>query len=148
MQEMQIQSWVWSLGREDPLEEGMATHSSILAWRIPWTKGLLHITLVHPNPVPHTAKTALPLTRSVRGGTRAESCDVTLTAAPGLLPMLIHWLENSRPVSHSTVQGASDHVTSGFQLCAASLKGKNPRITSILGHNCLLFYPLITTNTY
>ena len=29
--------WVQSLGREDPLEEGMATHSSILAWRIPWT---------------------------------------------------------------------------------------------------------------
>ena len=29
---------VWSLGRENPLEEGMATHSSILAWRIPWTE--------------------------------------------------------------------------------------------------------------
>ena len=29
--------WVWNLGWEDPLEEGMATHSSILAWRIPWT---------------------------------------------------------------------------------------------------------------
>ena len=28
--------WVWSLGREDPLEEEMATHSSILAWRVPW----------------------------------------------------------------------------------------------------------------
>ena len=27
-----------SLGREDPLEEGMATHSSILAWRMPWTE--------------------------------------------------------------------------------------------------------------
>ena len=27
-----------SLGQEDPLEEGMATHSSILAWRIPWTE--------------------------------------------------------------------------------------------------------------
>ena len=27
---------VWSLGREDPLEEGMVTHSSILAWRMPW----------------------------------------------------------------------------------------------------------------
>ena len=27
-----------SLGQEDPLEKGMATHSSILAWRIPWTK--------------------------------------------------------------------------------------------------------------
>ena len=30
--------WVWSLGWEDPLEKGMATHSSILAWRIPWTE--------------------------------------------------------------------------------------------------------------
>ena len=29
---------VWFLGGEDPLEEGMATHSSILAWRIPWTE--------------------------------------------------------------------------------------------------------------
>ena len=29
---------VWSLGREDPLEKGMATHSNILAWRIPWTE--------------------------------------------------------------------------------------------------------------
>ena len=30
--------WVRSLGQEDSLEEGMATHSSILAWRIPWTE--------------------------------------------------------------------------------------------------------------
>ena len=30
--------WVRSLSWEDPLEEGMATHSSILAWRIPWTE--------------------------------------------------------------------------------------------------------------
>ena len=30
--------WVWSLGWEGPLEKGMATHSSILAWRIPWTE--------------------------------------------------------------------------------------------------------------
>ena len=29
---------VRSLGQEDPLEEGMATHSSVLAWRIPWTE--------------------------------------------------------------------------------------------------------------
>ena len=33
------ETWVWSLSQEDPLEEGMATHSSILAWRIPWTEG-------------------------------------------------------------------------------------------------------------
>ena len=30
--------WVQSLGQEDPLEEGMATHSSVLAYRIPWTE--------------------------------------------------------------------------------------------------------------
>ena len=30
--------WVRSLGQEDPLEKGMAAHSSILAWRIPWTE--------------------------------------------------------------------------------------------------------------
>ena len=30
--------WVRSLGWEDSLEEGMATHSKILAWRIPWTE--------------------------------------------------------------------------------------------------------------
>ena len=32
------ETWVWSLGREDPLEKEMATHSSILAWKIPWTE--------------------------------------------------------------------------------------------------------------
>ena len=37
MQERQ-EMWVWSLGWEDPSEESMATHSSILAWRIPWTE--------------------------------------------------------------------------------------------------------------
>ena len=30
------ETWVRSLGWEDPVEKGMATHSSILAWRIPW----------------------------------------------------------------------------------------------------------------
>ena len=37
MQEMQVQS----LGWEDPLEKGMATHSSILAWRVPWIEDLV-----------------------------------------------------------------------------------------------------------
>ena len=32
------ETWIRSLGREDPMEEGMATHSSILAWSIPWTE--------------------------------------------------------------------------------------------------------------
>ena len=32
------EDWVLPLGREDPLEKEMATHSSILAWKIPWTE--------------------------------------------------------------------------------------------------------------
>ena len=37
MQEMQ-EMWVQSLGLEDPLEQEMATHSSIIAWKVPWTE--------------------------------------------------------------------------------------------------------------
>ena len=37
-------TWVWSLGQEDPLKEGMATHSSILAWKIPFE--LIHFELI------------------------------------------------------------------------------------------------------
>ena len=37
-QMVQNPSAIWSLGREDPLEKEMATHSSILAWKIPWTE--------------------------------------------------------------------------------------------------------------
>ena len=32
------ETWVWSLGQEDPLEKGTAAHSSIFAWRTPWTE--------------------------------------------------------------------------------------------------------------
>ena len=45
------ETWVRSLGQEDPLEEGMATHSSILAWRIPRTEesgGLQSMGVVKP----------------------------------------------------------------------------------------------------
>ena len=34
------ETWVQSWGRKDPLKKGMATHSSILAWRIPWAEEL------------------------------------------------------------------------------------------------------------
>ena len=41
------ETWVQSLGQEDSLEKGMATHSSILAWRIPWTeeRGSIRVTV-------------------------------------------------------------------------------------------------------
>ena len=40
-----LETWFRSLGWEDPLEEGMATHSSILAWRIPMDRGLWQATV-------------------------------------------------------------------------------------------------------
>ena len=40
MQEIQ-EEWFWSLSQENPLEEGMATHSSIPDWRIPWARSLM-----------------------------------------------------------------------------------------------------------
>ena len=40
------ETWVWSLGWEDPLETGMAIHSSILAWRIPWIEKLGRLQFV------------------------------------------------------------------------------------------------------
>ena len=39
------ETWVQSLGWEDPLEEGMTTHSSVLAWRIPMDRGARQATI-------------------------------------------------------------------------------------------------------
>ena len=36
------EAWVLSLGQEEPLEKEMATHSTILAWKIPWTEATVH----------------------------------------------------------------------------------------------------------
>ena len=47
---------VQSLGWEDPLEEGMATHSSILAWRIPWTEELADYSPWGPNELDMTKR--------------------------------------------------------------------------------------------
>ena len=52
MQEAQ-ELHVQSLGQKDPLEEGMATHSSILAWRIPWTKEPGRLQSIGPHRVGH-----------------------------------------------------------------------------------------------
>ena len=39
------ETWVWSLGRDDPLEEGISSHSSILSWRIPMDRGARQATV-------------------------------------------------------------------------------------------------------
>ena len=56
------ETWVWSLGREAPLEKEMATHSSTLAWRIPWTEEPCRLQSVGSQRVGHDWATSLPST--------------------------------------------------------------------------------------
>jgi len=55
------ETWVRSLGREDPLEKEVATHSSILAWRIPWTEELDGLQSTGSQRVRHDWATSLSL---------------------------------------------------------------------------------------
>ena len=55
------ETWVRSLGQEDPLEKEMATHSSILAWRIPWTEELGGLQSMGLQRVGHDGETSLSL---------------------------------------------------------------------------------------
>ena len=54
------ETWVQFLGREDPLEKEMATHSSILAWRIPWTVGPNGLQSMGSHRVGYNLATELP----------------------------------------------------------------------------------------
>ena len=60
------ETWVWSLGWEDPLEKEMATHSSILAWRIPWTEEPGGLQSTGSQRVGHNWATSLSLSLSPR----------------------------------------------------------------------------------
>ena len=55
------ETWVWSLGLEDPLEKEMATHSNILAWRIPWTEEPGRLQFMGSQRVGHDWATSLSL---------------------------------------------------------------------------------------
>ena len=81
MQEMQ-ETWVQSLGQEDPLEEGRATHSSILAWRIPWTE--------EPDGLQSTGRTKLDTTEATYYQCKNKDnifyCDFLVTFPKSPLP--------------------------------------------------------------
>ena len=57
------ETWVWSLGWKDPLEKEMATHSSILAWRIPWMEEPGGLKSTGSQRVGHDWATSLSLSR-------------------------------------------------------------------------------------
>ena len=62
MEEMRVPS----LGREDPLEKGMATHSRILAWRIPWTEEPGGLQFMGRKESDTTEQLTLPLSYTVK----------------------------------------------------------------------------------
>ena len=75
------ETWVRSLGQEDPLEKEMATYSSILAWEIPWTEEPGGLQSVWPQS--HdlgTQQVQVNIPRSVYPGTRLESEELSLRA--------------------------------------------------------------------
>ena len=69
------ETWVRSLGWEDPLEKGMATHSSTLAWKIPWMEEPGRLQSVGSQRVRHDWATSLPDLKS-RTWTEVNSMDL------------------------------------------------------------------------
>ena len=59
------ETWVRSLGQEDPLEKAMATHASTLAWRIPWTEDPGRLWSMGSHRVGHDSVTSLSLSVSI-----------------------------------------------------------------------------------
>ena len=66
------ETWVWSLGWADPLEKEMATQSSILAWRIPWTEKLGGLQSMGSQRVRHDWATSLTHSLKPRRGERGS----------------------------------------------------------------------------
>ena len=62
------ETWVWFLGREDPLEKEMAIHSSTLAWKIPWTEEPDRLESMGSQRVGHDWATSLSLSSTLNGG--------------------------------------------------------------------------------
>ena len=60
------EAWVWSLGQEDPLEKAMATHSSTLAWKIPWMEEPGGLQSMGPQRVRHDWATSSSFFLSAR----------------------------------------------------------------------------------
>ena len=108
--------WVRFLGQEDPLEEGMATPSSILVWRIPWTEELGGLQSIGSRRVGHNwsdlacTHTLLSWSLSFSGGAgwgRWWGCGRrSCRLGPSLLPDVLQWPPQSSgfscfPVSHA-----------------------------------------------
>ena len=90
--------WVQSLGQEDPLEQGMATHSSILAWRISWTKQPGELQSIGSQRVGHSWSDLVHACACVRTHTHTHSHTHTNTHI--CLHNEFHWRKLSRTLKN------------------------------------------------
>ena len=81
------ETWVRSLGQEDPLEEGTAAHSSILAWRVPWTEELDGLQSMGSQRVGHDRTTKHLIQR--KGGREVKDLHHNGESDPGGAPRCV-----------------------------------------------------------
>ena len=93
-----LDTQVQSLGREDPLEKEMATHSSTLAWRIPWREEPSRLQSMASQRVGHNWATSLSLSISSVTQSCPTLCDPTNCSTPGL------------PAHHQLPESTQTHV--------------------------------------
>ena len=94
MQETQA-TWVGSLGREDPLEKEMATHSSILAWKTPWTEEPGRLQSMGSQRIGHNWARM-----GAHAHTHTHTQDLSSPTRDGTcVPCTVRWILNGRPIT-------------------------------------------------
>ena len=99
------ETWVRSLGREDPLEKEMATHSSILACSIPWTEEPGRLQSMGSQRVGHGWATSLWFSHN--NSQSVQSLSHALVVSDSLWP---HRLQHGLPVHHQLLEFTQTHV--------------------------------------
>ena len=84
---------IWYLGREDPMQKGMATHSTILAWRIPWTEKPGGLQSMKSQRAGHDRTTKHKLALNIRHSNFCRCCQVrkTWSFLTSLIPSLLEF---------------------------------------------------------
>ena len=85
------ETWVWSLGQEDPLEKEMATHSSALAWRIPWREEPGTLQSMGSQRVGHDWATSFSLSLYIRNWISTLQADSLPSEPPGKPKVFVSW---------------------------------------------------------
>ena len=147
------ETWVWSLGQEDPLEKGMATHSSIPTWRIPWTEepgGLESMGLqrVRQDWVAHTftfiVMITIPVTLSSHWTVSAARCTlgtggpITQAVDAAYLALCLSRPLRSRDwrTYHPGCRRCLPDIVSQLPAALSGLEDLSPRLQTLLTWHC------------